>query len=163
LRAVIAYRFETDTLLSIGDPVGPPEELPALLREFAVYCAQHDWQFAFFQARPERLPLYRDQGWRALHIGEQPLLPCDRFRVEGCMTWVAIWARHGWMVDLMRRREDSAPGTMELLVVRSLAAARERGDALLSLALSALAKVDAPGEPGPPAAPPPDARVGNGH
>jgi phosphatidylglycerol lysyltransferase len=246
-RAVIAYRFESDTLLAIGDPIGPPEELAPLLRDFAAFCDAHDWRFAFFQARPERMDLYRASGWRALHIGEDPVLWTDRFaldgaavgdvrrmsrkaaaagievrhflpgrdpfdasadadglleqmravssawlrahhgsekgfcvgrfepqrlrevwltvawdprarRVEGFLTWLSIPARHGWALDLMRRREDSAPGTMELLVVRSVIAARERGDAMLSLSLSALAHVDEPGAAsGPDADPTPDA------
>ena len=231
-RAVIAYRFESDTLLAVGDPVGPEEEIPALLESFARYCADRDWQFAFFQARPERLPHYQRLGWRSLHIGEDPVLFTDRFsleggavgdarrsarkaetagvevrhflpgassfdpatspalleamrvisqewlhahpggergfcmgrfdparlprewlavavhaptgRVEGFVTWVPIWARRGWALDLMRRRLDARPGTMELLIVRSVEAARARGDALLSLSLSALARVEEP-------------------
>src|SRR6185503_4643485 len=51
-RAVIAYRFESDTLLAIGDPIGPTEELSPLLDAFAAHCRQNDWEFAFFQARP---------------------------------------------------------------------------------------------------------------
>jgi len=82
-RAVIAYRFEADTLLVIGDPIGPPEELQPLLRDFSEHCRERDWQFAFFQARPERLPEYRRLGWRAIHIGEDPLLWTDRFTLEG--------------------------------------------------------------------------------
>ncbi|HEY3215795.1 MAG TPA: phosphatidylglycerol lysyltransferase domain-containing protein [Candidatus Eisenbacteria bacterium] len=233
-RAVIAYRFESDTLLGIGDPIGPAEEMRPLLQAFMAHCRERDWQFAFFQARPEHLALYADLGLRALHIGEDPVLWTDRFtleggaigevrravrkaeaaglearqffpehspfdpardpdglleqmrtissewvrahaggergfcmgrfdprrlpeswlvvawdrgrhRLEGFVSWVPIWARRGWALDLMRRRSDSAPGTMELLVVRSIEAARERGDAMLSLALSALAKVDESG------------------
>lgn len=229
-RAVIAYRFESDTLLTVGDPIGPPEDLPPLLRDFAAFCRDHDWQFAIFQARPERLPTYRALGWRALHIGEEPVLWTGRFtleggaigdvrrmsrraradgievwhvlpgaafppegpdadaivhqlrevssawlrahhgsdrgfcmgrfdaqrlrdvwlavawnrkqrRVEGFLTWVPIGARRGWALDLMRRRADSTPGAMELLVVHSVEAARERGDTMLSLSLSALAHV----------------------
>ena len=82
-RAVIAYRFESDTLLVVGDPIGPAEEIQPMLREFADHCREHDWQFAFFQARPERLPDYRRLGWRAIHIGEDPLLWTDRFSLEG--------------------------------------------------------------------------------
>jgi phosphatidylglycerol lysyltransferase len=82
-RAVIAYRFESDVLLAIGDPIGPDEELRPLLEEFASYCADRDWQFAFFQARPERLPLYRSAGLRALHIGEDPVLHPATFSLEG--------------------------------------------------------------------------------
>lgn len=250
-RAVIAYRFEYDTLLAIGDPIGPPEEIPSLLRAFQEFCREHDWQFAFYQALPEHLEWYRRQGWRAVHIGEDPVLWTGQFslegaavgtvrravrkleraglvalmyvpgeapfdpahdphgllpqlseistawlrghqggektfcmgrfephklsetwlavawnpesrRVEGFCTWVPIWARRGWAIDLMRRREDSPTGTMEFLVVKSLEKARERGDAMLSLALSALAKVhpegpsaEAPaGTPVAPALPP---------
>jgi phosphatidylglycerol lysyltransferase len=230
-RAVLAYRFESDTLLVIGDPIGPAEELRPLLVDFARFCTERDWAFAFFQARPERLPLYRELGWRALHIGEDPVLWADHFRlqggavaearravgkaervgldtlsflpseqaldlaqrdrelfesmreasnewlqgrsggekgfcmgrfepsrlraswvmvawnpsrtrVEGFITWVPIWARRGWALDLMRRRRDAAAGTMELLVTRSVEAARQRGEAMLSLSLSALVDVE---------------------
>jgi phosphatidylglycerol lysyltransferase len=228
-RAVIAYRFESDTLLAIGDPIGPAEELEPLLHDFDAYCRERDWQYAFFQARPERLELYRALGWRWLHIGEDPVLWTERFtlsggavgavrravskaeqaglvvrhfvpgvnpfgrdsgdeligelraiseewlhahpggeksfcmgrfdphhlpqvwlsvawnpargRVEGFTTWEPIWARRGWSLDLMRRRADAAPGTMDLLVVKAVEAAKERGDAMLSLSLSALARV----------------------
>lgn len=82
-RAVIGYRFESDTLLAIGDPIGPEEELDPLLQAFAEHCSEHDWSFAFFQARSERLPTYRALGWRALHIGEDPILWVERFTLEG--------------------------------------------------------------------------------
>jgi phosphatidylglycerol lysyltransferase len=230
-RAVIAYRFESDVLLAIGDPIGPPEEIPALLEAFAAYCAERDWQFAFFQARPERLGDYRRLGWRALHIGEDPILWANRFTLEGsavgelrravrklgrqglearvyfpdqnpfdaspdadlmleqmreisahwlaskhggekgfCMgrfdpgtlrehllavawspaaqrvesfcTFVPIPARRGWMIDLMRRRRDAPTGATEFLVVKTMDRVREHGDALVSLALSALVKVE---------------------
>jgi phosphatidylglycerol lysyltransferase len=232
-RAVIAYRFESDVLLAIGDPMGPPEEIPALLRAFEDFCRSHDWAFGFYQVRPERLRWYRQLGWSAVHIGEDPVLrpgsftldgsalgtvrrqvrklekaglevrhwvpgenPFDpahdpdhvadqiraishewvkgksggekgfcmgrydpaslpqswlaiawnpaRGRVEAFCTWTPIWARRGWAIDLMRRHDDAPTGAMELLVVDSARHARERGDELLSLSLSALVRVEAP-------------------
>jgi phosphatidylglycerol lysyltransferase len=233
-RAVIAYRFQSNALLAIGDPIGPPEEIPPLLEGFERFCREHDWTWAFFQAMPERLPLYRARGWRAVHIGEDPVLIPGDFTLEGsamgdvrrsarkiadagwsarmfvpgtnpfsprpdpdglahqlaqvssewlrghaggekgfCMgrfepgrlgdswlaiawhpgerraaaflTWTPIAARHGWALDLMRRRSDAPPGIMEFLVAQSVEHARERGDKVLSLSLSALARVDEPG------------------
>lgn len=230
-RAVVAYRFEADALLAIGDPIGPDEELEPLLAAFARHCREHDWTFAFFQARPERLALYQRLSWRALPIGEDPILRPERFTLEGsamgevrravrklasagleahtyhpetnplgggpddarvleelravsaewlrtrkgeekgfCMsrfdasrlggvwlavawdatrsraeafvTWQPIWARHGWALDLMRRRSDAVPGVMEFLIAKSVAEARARGDALLSLSLSALVEAE---------------------
>ena len=236
-RAVIAYRYESDVLLAIGDPIGPPEEIPPLLESFERFCREHDWAFTFYQARSERLAHYRSRGWRAVHIGEDPVLWTDRFSLEGpaigtvrravrkleraglevrhfvpgsqvfsdapdharlleslreissawlhgraggekgfCMgrfdparldevwvaiawqpttghveafcTWTPVWARHGWALDLMRRRPEAASGVMELLVARSVEHARAHGDAMLSLSLSALVKVDpVTGEP----------------
>lgn len=232
-RAVIAYRFEADVLLVIGDPIGPPEEMPAMLESFERFCREHDWDFAFYQVRPERLRPYHQRGWSAVHIGEDPVLHPARFTLEGsalgtvrrqvrkldkagievrhfvpgtrafdpahdpdrvldqlreisnawmkgkaggekgfCMgrfepselpdvwlsvawnparsrveafcTWTPIWARRGWAIDLMRRRPDAPTGVMELLVVRAVEHARERGDELLSLSLSALVKVAMP-------------------
>ena len=236
-RAVIAYKFIADTLLVIGDPMGPPEEIPALLDAFERYCRDHDWTFGFYQARPERIRWYRARGWNAVHIGEDPVLRTDKFSLEGsavgnvrrqvrklekqgievrffvpgetpfdptkdpdgileqlreissewvkgkhggergfCMgsfdadrmdqvwlsvawdtkarrvvafcTWTPIWARKGWAIDLMRRQPNAPTGAMELLVVKSTEHARTRGDALMSLSLSALVKVSHDGDNG---------------
>ena len=229
-RAVIAYRFESNALLAIGDPIGPEEEIPELLRGFARFCREHDWAFAFFQSRPERLPIYEALGWRSIHIGEDPVLHPTTFTLEGsamgevrravrkmeeagwecrhylpginpldaahdtdgvleqlraistewlrsrvgsekgfCMgrfdpehlarswvsvawnpaerraaaflTWNQVPARDGWAGRLLRMPRPTS-GTMEFLIAESVEAARDRGDDMLSLSLSALAKVD---------------------
>ena len=236
-RAVIAYRFEHGVLLVIGDPIGPADEVPSLLEDFERFCLDHGWTFAFYQARPERLRPYVARGWRAVHIGEDPVIDPRTFALAGperarlrqamrkaereglelrlfvpgesafdsahdpdgllaelreisaawlrgksggemgfCMgrfdphrldqVWLAVawnpkskrveafgtltpvWGRRGWALDLMRRRPDAVPGVMEWLVVRSLEHMRTRGDAMLSLSLSALAKVGPPGADG---------------
>ncbi|MBI5169495.1 MAG: DUF2156 domain-containing protein [Candidatus Eisenbacteria bacterium] len=236
-RAVIAYRFESGVLLAIGDPIGPEEEVQPLLHAFERHCHEHDWTFAFYQCRPERLAHYRARGWKAVHIGEDPVLRPSTFTLEGrargdvrrsaakleragvqvrhfvpgtnafdpaqdpdrlleqmravsaawlrgksggemgfCMgrfepaalhdvwlsvawdparravlafcTWTPVWARRGWALDLMRRADGAPSGVMELLVADGVRHARERGDEVMSLSLSALARVDAAsGEP----------------
>jgi phosphatidylglycerol lysyltransferase len=80
---VIAYRFQSDTLLGIGDAIGPPEEIPALLESCERFCREHDWTFAFYQVRPEHLRRYRARGWNVVHIGEDPILHVKRFTLEG--------------------------------------------------------------------------------
>jgi phosphatidylglycerol lysyltransferase len=229
-RAVIAYRFQSNVLLVLGDPIGPEEEIPTLLKQFETYCAERDWSFALFQARPEHLSAYQDVGWRAVHIGVDPIIRVERFtlegsamgdvrrskhrleatgiqsrlfppdtepfdpalepdlrdqlvavsaewlrsrhggekgfamgrfdpnrlgdswlaaavdparkRVEAFITWVPIWARRGWALDLMRRRSDAPAGIIELLIVACVEAAKARGDSMMSLSLSALAKTE---------------------
>src|SRR5258705_4581892 len=73
-----------------------------------------------------------------LAVAEDPA----RNRAIAFVTWEPIWARRGWALDLMRRRDDAPAGVIESLIAKSVESARERGDALLSLSLSALAKVD---------------------
>jgi phosphatidylglycerol lysyltransferase len=82
-RAAIAYRYELGVLLALGDPLGPPEEVPLLLAAFETFCRERDWEFAFFQAAPEALALYGARGWRAIHIGEEPVIDPAAFTLEG--------------------------------------------------------------------------------
>ena len=82
-RAAIAYRAEADTLLALGDPVGPPEEIAPLLLAFETYCRERDWEFAFFQARPEFLAAYAARGYRAIHVGVEPVIDPSTFTLDG--------------------------------------------------------------------------------
>jgi phosphatidylglycerol lysyltransferase len=82
-RAAIAYRAEADTLLALGDPLGPSEEIAPLLAAFEDYCRARDWEFAFFQASPLFLPAYATRGWRAIHVGVEPVLDPAAFTLEG--------------------------------------------------------------------------------
>jgi phosphatidylglycerol lysyltransferase len=75
--------------------------------------------------------------------------PAER-RAAAFATWVPIWARRGWALDLTRRRDDAPNGVMDFLIVKSVEAARERGDATLSLSLSALASVEKAADREPP-------------
>ena len=82
-RAAIAYRAEADTLLALGDPIGPAEEIAPLLAAFETYCRERDWEFAFFQASPGLRAAYTARGWRVLHIGEEPVIDPGTFALEG--------------------------------------------------------------------------------
>lgn len=66
----------------------------------------------------------------------------ERERIEGFVTWVPVWARRGWALDLMRRRSDAPAGLNDFLIAHSLETAQARGDRILSLSLSALASVE---------------------
>ena len=44
------------------------------------YCQERDWELAFFQAAPEALALYAARGWRAIHLGEEPVIDPERSR-----------------------------------------------------------------------------------
>jgi phosphatidylglycerol lysyltransferase len=60
-------------------------------------------------------------------------------RVHAFADWLPCYAARGWVIDLMRRREDAMKGVMEYLIAASLLAFKERGYRRASLAVAPLA------------------------
>ncbi len=54
------------------------------------------------------------------------------------ITFIPIYGRNGWSLDLLRRDEQATPGTMELLIVRSLEHFKACGNTIVSLGLAPL-------------------------
>jgi phosphatidylglycerol lysyltransferase len=77
--SVIAYRTAWSVAVSLGDPVGPAEELPGVVESFARFCAQHGWHAAFHQAGPDLVPTYRHHGFHVLKIGEEAMVDLECF------------------------------------------------------------------------------------
>src|ERR1019366_7115056 len=63
-------------------------------------------------------------------------------KVHAFVTFVPIYGRNGWGLDLMRRAPQPAPGTMELLLARSLEYMKNSGIAMASLGLAPLGNVN---------------------
>src|SRR5581483_9366036 len=59
-------------------------------------------------------------------------------KVHAFVSFVPIYGRNGWALDLMRRAEPCAPGTMELLLTRSIEHLRNAGAQMVSLGLAPL-------------------------
>ncbi len=60
-------------------------------------------------------------------------------RVHGFLTWLPVYARQGWVIDLMRRRDDAFHGVMEFLIAESLLAFQAEGYRFASLSAAPLA------------------------
>ncbi len=60
-------------------------------------------------------------------------------KVQAFVTWTPLYAGNGWALDLMRRGKATTPGAMELLISESVAWAKARGYARMSLSLAPLA------------------------
>ena len=72
--AFIAYRVGGRYALSLGDPVGPDEEVEGIIRSFAAMCSDNDWKPAFHQTLPDFLDTYRKIGFRRLKIGDEAVV-----------------------------------------------------------------------------------------
>ncbi len=62
--------------------------------------------------------------------------------VHAFVTFIPIYGRKGWGLDLMRRAERCAPGTMELLLSRSIEFLKSCGAEMVSLGLAPLSKAN---------------------
>ncbi len=59
-------------------------------------------------------------------------------KVHAFVSFIPIYGRHGWGLDLMRRAQKPAPGTMELLLARSIEYVKSHGAEMVSLGLAPL-------------------------
>jgi phosphatidylglycerol lysyltransferase len=62
--------------------------------------------------------------------------------VHAFVTFVPIYGRKGWGLDLLRRAERCAPGTMELLLARSIEYLKNCGADMVSLGLAPLSNAN---------------------
>jgi phosphatidylglycerol lysyltransferase len=82
-RAFILYGVEGRSWVSLGDPVGDPEDFPELVWDFRNRAHLHGGWPAFYQVRPEYLPLYVDAGLSMVKLGEEAIVPTQAFSMEG--------------------------------------------------------------------------------
>jgi lysyl-tRNA synthetase, class II len=82
-RAFAGYRIENGVLLVSGDPVGPDEALPALVRELCAFAEVRGLRLGVLGASEARLPLWQDAGLRAFYIGDEAVVDTAAFSLEG--------------------------------------------------------------------------------
>jgi phosphatidylglycerol lysyltransferase len=63
-------------------------------------------------------------------------------KVHAFVSFIPIYGRYGWGLDLMRRAEQCAPGAMELLLARTIEHIKSMGDQIISLGLAPLSNVN---------------------
>lgn len=222
-RAFLSYVLAGNVAVVVGDPLGPPEEMPAIIAQFVAFCHIQDWSMVFWQVRDTYTNFYRQIGMHLLKIGEDPIIHVPTFtlsgkamanartsarhaekaglhvvfyrgqvqdatyqeqmtqisqawlaqkrsaemgfsmgrfeaegdaeqvyalavdadnRVYGFLSFVPIYGRRGWGIDLMRRAPQVPGGTMELLIVRSIAYLQAHGAEIMSLGLAPMNNVN---------------------
>ena len=81
--SVIGYVVEGRIALTLGDPIGPAEDIPVCISSFDAYCARNDWQAAYYQVLPYYIEAYRDVGYHALCIGSEAIVNLSTFNIAG--------------------------------------------------------------------------------
>jgi len=82
-RAFLAYRIESGVLLVSGDPVGPADAIPGLLRELCAFAEVRGLKIAVLGAGSDLLPLYEQAGLRPFYIGDEAIVDTATFSLEG--------------------------------------------------------------------------------
>ncbi|MFI5043283.1 MAG: phosphatidylglycerol lysyltransferase domain-containing protein, partial [Acidimicrobiales bacterium] len=82
-KAMVAYGYLGGFALVTGDPIGERASIPLVVDEFLEFCRLHGWQPAFLAAREVDVPFYAERGFRDFYLGDEAILDCRRFDLEG--------------------------------------------------------------------------------
>jgi len=82
-RVLIPYAKIRNKLVVLGDPIGPKNLLSAAIQQFQKFSDQFALEVVFYQAAPDYLPLYHENGYRFFKLGEEALVHLDSFTLAG--------------------------------------------------------------------------------
>jgi len=141
-RAFVGYRIVNGVMLVSGDPVGPHESVPAVLRELADFAERRGLKIAALGASEKLRPLFEQLGLRSLYIGDEAVVATREFSLEGrpirkVRQSVSRLEKAGYKVELVELSTVDEPTLEELDRVSAewRAGATERG---FSMALDEL-------------------------
>jgi lysyl-tRNA synthetase class 2 len=136
-RAFLGYRVEAGVLLVSGDPVGPTDAIPGLLRELSRFADDRGLRVAVLGAGERLRPLWAELGLRALYLGDEAIVDTASFSLEGrairkVRQSVSRLEKHGYSAELRELSELSAADLAELDEIsrRWRRGASERGFAM---------------------------------
>jgi phosphatidylglycerol lysyltransferase len=81
--AFIMYGIRNRSWISMGDPVGPPDECNVLLKQFLEACDQVAARPVFYEVEHHRLHRYLDAGLTLLKMGEEAKVALEDFSIVG--------------------------------------------------------------------------------
>jgi lysyl-tRNA synthetase class 2 len=117
-KSLIAYLYVRGTAMVAADPIGPPGDEARTLDEFLAFCAERGWRVAFFAVRESDAELYRARGMHTIYLGDEAILHCDEFNLDGAgMKAVRAAVKHvekGHAFELIAETEASPELIAEL-------------------------------------------------
>ena len=81
-QAMIAYTYLQGYALASGDPIGAEGSIPLVVDEFAAFCRERGWRVAYLAVRESDLPLYEARGMKAIYLGDEAIVRCDRIDIH---------------------------------------------------------------------------------
>jgi lysylphosphatidylglycerol synthetase-like protein (DUF2156 family) len=129
--SVVAYAVIGGICLVSPDPIGPPNERERVWGEFHKFADEHAWPVAVMAAGADWLDVYKNAGMRDLYIGDEAVVDCTTFSLEGgtmkgLRQAVNRIAKYGYRMEFYDPARISADLRAEL---RWVMAQNRRGDA----------------------------------
>lgn len=81
--SLISYVTENRVALTLGDPIGSPENISADIAEFQSLCSSNDWLPAFYQVSPSYLDAYKSEGFDMVTLGQEAIVDVSVFTLDG--------------------------------------------------------------------------------
>lgn len=81
--ARLAFGRVWKTLIALGDPIGEPRAVAAIVQQFREHADRYAAAAVFYQIKPEQMPLYHEHGYRFFKLGEEAVVRLDTFGLSG--------------------------------------------------------------------------------
>jgi len=79
----ISYVVENRVALTLGDPIGPAEDVAESINQFRALCVLNDWLPAYYLVSPPHIDLYKSSGFDVLMLGREAIVDLSTFTLEG--------------------------------------------------------------------------------
>jgi len=109
----VMYGVQGRTWVALGDPVGPPQRVPDLIRLFLEKCDVFGGTPVFYEVGQQHLHHYADFGLTFVKLGEEARVDLQRFTVDGAKGSKFRYALH---------RMEREGASFRLLCVREVPA-----------------------------------------
>ncbi|GEK20111.1 bifunctional lysylphosphatidylglycerol flippase/synthetase MprF [Cellulomonas xylanilytica] len=81
--SVVAHSARGGVCLVSPDPIGPPEERALAWAEFLDFADDFGWSVTVIGAAADWLPIYESSGLRTVYLGDEAIVDCPTFSLEG--------------------------------------------------------------------------------
>ncbi|HXW38063.1 MAG TPA: phosphatidylglycerol lysyltransferase domain-containing protein, partial [Acidimicrobiales bacterium] len=82
-RSFAAYSIINGVMLISPDPIGPPEERVEVWSDVMDHCQSNNWTPSVLGASSSWLPVYRASGLVDHYIGDEAIVDCTTFNLQG--------------------------------------------------------------------------------
>lgn len=81
--SMVAHTVRNGVCLVSPDPIGPAEEREEIWTEFMLYIQRYGWSVTVLGAATHWLPIYEASGLRSVYMGDEAVVDCPSFTLEG--------------------------------------------------------------------------------